>query len=206
MTGTPGGSAPRTAEDWAGYLVEYGATYVRTANEYVRPRLTAEQVETHWLGAGPASEEALAATEERLGTRLPPGLRTFLAATDGWCGVGGWISEVHGCAEIDWLRDTDIGEDLIELYAEEEVEELCALFRRALLVAYGEDLWLLDPASRGPDGEWAAHEFAPKYGEGEEYASFTELFEKSRKLMLELAAHREQAGPETPSQETPSHE
>lgn len=48
------GDVTRTAEDWRRYLVEYGGVYVRTANEYVRPRLAAEQIETNWLGVEPA--------------------------------------------------------------------------------------------------------------------------------------------------------
>ncbi|MER6014514.1 SMI1/KNR4 family protein [Streptomyces bluensis] len=192
MTHISVGDAPRTAADWRGYLVEYGGMYVRTANEYVRPRLTAEQIESHWLGAEPADEQTIGATEQRLGIRFPPSLRAFLTVTDGWHGVGGWVHEVSPCAEIDWLRNTCTGTDLIEVYAEVEVEEgelneLLALFRRALAVADGEDLWLLDPTKTHPDGEWAAYVFAPKYGEAEEYPSFAELFHASKALMIRIA-------------------
>ncbi|WP_329457495.1 SMI1/KNR4 family protein [Streptomyces sp. NBC_01497] len=192
MTSIPVTDVPRTAEEWRGYLVEYGGVFVRTANEYVRPRLTAEQIETHWLGAEPADEETLTATEQRLGTRLPPSLRTFLSVTDGWQGVGGWIDEIGPCAGIDWLRNTDRGAHLIEIYTEVDEEvgepgELSALFGRALVIAEGEDLWLLDPAATGPDGEWAAHEFAPKYGEATDHPGFAELLDASRDLMITLA-------------------
>ncbi len=191
VTEIAGGSVPRTAEDWRGYLVEYGGVYVRTANEYVRPRLTAEQIESHWLGAEPADERTIAATEQRLGIRFPPSLRAFLTVTNGWHGVGGWIDQVSPCSEIDWLRNTDMGTDLIEIYAGEEEEsepnELLALFRRALVIANGDDLWLLDPTKTHPDGEWTAYEFAPKYGEDSEYPSFAELFHASKDLMISLA-------------------
>jgi hypothetical protein len=183
---------PRTAGDWRGYLVEYGGVYVRTANEYQRARLTAEQLESHWLGAEPVDERTVAATERRLGIRLPPSLRAFLTVTDGWQGVGGWVHEVSPCAEIDWLRDTGMGEDLIDVYLDVEQEDgepndLLALFRRALVITSGEDLWLLDPTAIRPDGEWTAYEFAPKYGEAEEYPGFAELFHASRGLMTRLA-------------------
>jgi hypothetical protein len=191
MTEISGGRVPRTAEDWRGYLVEYGGVYVRTANEYVRPRLTAEQIQSHWLGAEPADEQTIADTEQRLGIRFPPSLRAFLTVTNGWYGVGGWIDQVSPCAEINWLRNTDMGTDLIEVYAEEEEEgepsELLALFRRALVIAGGEDLWLLDPTETHPDGEWTAHQFEPKYGESSEYPSFAELFHASKELMIDLA-------------------
>lgn len=187
VTEIPGASVPRTAEDWPGYLAEYGELYVRTANEYVRPRLTAEQIGTHWLGAEPADEQTIVTTEQRLGIRFPPSLRAFLTVTNGWYGVGEWIDEVSPCAEIDWLRDTEWGTDLIELYADAEGEELITLFRRALLIASGEDLWLLDPSETHPDGEWTACRFVPKYGESEEYPSFAELFHASKELMIRLA-------------------
>jgi hypothetical protein len=188
----PVGNTPRTAEDWRGYLVEYGEIYVRTANEYQRRLLTAEQSESHWLGAEPVDARTIEATEQRLGDiRFPPGLRTFLTVTDGWQGVGGWVDAVSPCAEIDWLRNTDVGEDLIELYAEFEEEgepdELLTLFRRALVIAGGEDLWLLDPATIRPDGEWAAYEFAPKYGEATQYPTFADLFHASKETMIRLA-------------------
>ncbi|MTD53464.1 SMI1/KNR4 family protein [Amycolatopsis pithecellobii] len=186
------GDAPRTAEDWRGYLGEYGAVYVRTANEYQRSSLTTEQIESHWLGAEPADEQTIAAAEQRLGIRFPPSLRVFLTVTDGWQGLGGWVHEISPCAELDWLRNTGTGEELIDIYAEVEQEEgepseLLALFRRALVIAGGEDLWLLDPAEIQPDGEWTAYEFAPKYGEAEEYPGFAELFHASKELMISLA-------------------
>lgn len=181
MTEIPGDAAA-----WRAYLSEYGAAFLRTAEDYQLRKLTAEQCETHWLGPGPAGEQTIAATEARLGTRLPPSLRTFLSVTDGWYGVGGWIELVHPCREIDWLRNTASGEWLIELYSEaDRQDELADLFRNALMIAGGEDLWLLDPTDVRPDGEWAAHEFEPKYGEVERYADFSALFHASMLLMTE---------------------
>ncbi|MBM9508669.1 SMI1/KNR4 family protein [Actinacidiphila acididurans] len=181
---------PRTAEDWRGYLAEYGRLYVATANEYQYENLTAEQIESGWLGAGPAGEQTIAAAEQRLGIRFPPSLRAFLSVTDGWQGLGAWVAGVSPCAGIDWMRNIEDGMDLINLYAAANEgddggpEELLTLFRRALLIAGGEeDFWLLDPAQPGPDGEWTAYEFQPKYGEADEYPSFAELFHASKELM-----------------------
>lgn len=50
-----------------------------------------------------------------------------------------------------------------------------------------EDLWLLDPARIHPNGEWTPYEFAPEYGETEEYPSFAELFHASKEQMTRLA-------------------
>lgn len=151
---------------------------MRAADEYQLARLTIEQEETHWLGTEPADEPTLVAAEQRLGIRFPPSLRAFLSVTNGWHGVGGWIEQVSGCEGIDWLRNTDTGDYLIGIYDDDD--EMVALFRRTLAVAAGEDLWLLDPTETGPDGEWTAYEFAPKYGDYSEYASFADLFHESR--------------------------
>ncbi|HEX8865512.1 MAG TPA: SMI1/KNR4 family protein [Lentzea sp.] len=189
---------PRTADDWRGYLVDYGREYVRTANVYQREFLTAEQATTCWFGAEPAGERTIAATEQRLGTRLPPSLRSFLAASDGWSAlVAFFVDELLPCKGIEWLRDSGRGAELIEIYSEEldeddEPDELLDLFRRSLLVATGEDLWLLDPARPGPDGEWAALHFAPGEGEyPEEHPSFAELLHTSR---LQLVADFDATG------------
>ncbi|WP_084468589.1 SMI1/KNR4 family protein [Nocardiopsis trehalosi] len=186
----PLGTRPATPEEWRAYLYAYGDTYIRTANEY--QVITAEQEETRWMGGEPATEAALAAAEDRLGTRLPPSLRAFLRASDGWSGVGGWIEEIHPCARLEWMRDEGNGAFLIELYRGEDddddegAEEYVALFMRALVVAAGEDYWLLDPARVGPDGEWRAYLFKPKYGDSQEFADFTALVHDSHRTMVHL--------------------
>ncbi|MQY31349.1 SMI1/KNR4 family protein [Nocardia aurantia] len=194
MTATPAEPAPTTPDEWRTYLPGYGEIYVRTANRYVRPHLTPEQLETHWFGTDPATEQTLATTALRLGIPLPPSLSNFLSVTDGWAAVGGWIDAVATCAEIDWLRNTQWGEELIEIYSEldeedeaDEPNELLELFRRTLLIASGEDIWLLDPTRTTPDGEYPAIDFKPKYGDYREYSSFAELFHESRDLMISLA-------------------
>lgn len=184
MTDMPLEDSPRTVEEWRGYLAEYGREYVEAHEDEEYSRLTAEQIESHWLGAEPADEQTVAAREQRLGIRFPPSLRAFLTVTDGWQGVGGWIDQISPCAGIDWLRNTETGAGFIDLYADAEESDgatsLADLFRRALLIADGEDLWLLDPTGTGANGEWTAYEFAPKYGTVEEYPSFAELFHESK--------------------------
>jgi hypothetical protein len=185
-----GESVPRTAEDWSGYLVEYGKLYVQTANEYQRSILTAEQIETHWLGAEPADEQTIEATEQRLEVRFPPSLRAFLSVTNGWQGLGGYVDQANPCSEIDWLRNTVRGAELIEVYEaaqqDDELNELLALFRRVLLLGDGEDVWLLDPTATHPDGEWTAYQFQPSYGDYSDYSSFAELFQRSKEDMEEM--------------------
>jgi hypothetical protein len=177
-----------TPQMWRGYLREYSALYLRTANEYQRAALDPEQAATHWMGHEPAPMETVLAAEQRLGVRFPPSFRSFLLVSDGWRGVGGPIHLVLPCERISWLRDTDRGADLIDIYSEyaNAENEYVTLLAQSLDIAEGDAFWLLDPTETGPDGEWAACLFEPKHAEWERFASFAELFHTSRKLMAQL--------------------
>jgi hypothetical protein len=52
------------------------------------PRVTSELVAGGWLGSPAADETALAAAEDRLGARLPPSYRSFLATSNGFPPAG----------------------------------------------------------------------------------------------------------------------
>ncbi|WP_327332869.1 SMI1/KNR4 family protein [Streptomyces anulatus] len=135
-----------------------------------------ERVES-WLGEAPAREEALVASEERLGAWFPPVLRGLFLASDGWRHLDDCVEDVHPCGRVVWMRDSDVSTRVIETYDsipgnEDDVQ----LFRRPIEIARGEDFWLFDPTGVGPDGEWAAYEFAPKYGDTTKYPSFSALF------------------------------
>ncbi|MER6556671.1 SMI1/KNR4 family protein [Streptomyces sp. NPDC001027] len=47
-------------------------------------RGTRSPLRTRWLGLPPASEERIRSSEERLGHRLPPSYRAFVAVSDGY--------------------------------------------------------------------------------------------------------------------------
>lgn len=185
----PATPALTTPQEWRGYLRGYSELYLRTANEYQRAALEPERETTRWMGEDPAAEEAVLAAEYRLGVQFPLSFRGFLLTSDGWNGVGGWVELVYPCERVSWMRDTDGGGDLIDIYGEysDKDNEYVQLFRRSLEVASGEDIWLLDPTDTGQDGEWAAYLFEPKYGEFEKFASFAELFHASSRLMEESA-------------------
>ncbi|MFI1397939.1 SMI1/KNR4 family protein [Streptomyces sp. NPDC020681] len=188
-----GGAVPATPllttpQEWRSYPRGYGELYLRTANEYQRASLEREREVTRWMGEDPAAEAAVSAAEYRLGVQFPRSFHTFLLTSDGWSGVGGWVDLVYPCERVSWMRDNDGGGDLIDLYGEDSDQDndYVQLFRRSLEVASGEDIWLLDPTDTGPNGEWAAYLFEPKYGELEEFASFAELFHASSRLMEEM--------------------
>ncbi|GAA0983710.1 hypothetical protein GCM10009551_030730 [Nocardiopsis tropica] len=183
-------AAPTTPAEWRGYLKRYGDAYLRNEadGEELVDLLDEDQLEVLdgggrvdlWLGEAPAREEALVESEERLGVRFPPSLRGFYLASDGWTRVGGaWVGEgVHPCGRVSWMRDGDAGSRVTAIYDSiPGNEDLVQLFSRSLEVARGEDFWLLDPTDVGPDGEWAAYEFAPKYGDPTKYPRFSALFD-----------------------------
>lgn len=174
-----------TPEEWRGYLERYGDMYLQNGGGDDLPG----RVDV-WLGEPPAREEALVAAEERLGVRFPPSLRGFYLASDGWMHVAdSWVGDgVHPCARVSWMQDGDEGREVTEIYAsipgnEDEVR----MFRRSVEIARGEDFWLLDPTDVGPDGEWAAYDFAPKYGDPTRYPSFFALFHSGYEDMAESA-------------------
>ncbi|MGI8313148.1 SMI1/KNR4 family protein [Saccharopolyspora hattusasensis] len=177
-----------TPQQWRSYLREYSKLHLRAAgNADERGGLAAEQVTPRWLGYEPAAEQTVAAAEQRLAVQFPPSFRNFLLTSDGWPGVGDWVDALYSCDNLAWFRDTDEGGtaiDVAEVFFGEPDEEdededdpsPPTVFERSLLVASGEDHWLLDPAKPGVDGEWTAWRYEVKAGELQRFASFAELF------------------------------
>ncbi|MEU5368542.1 SMI1/KNR4 family protein [Streptomyces sp. NPDC005951] len=189
-------AVPTTPEEWRVFLERYGELYVkvRADEEELVDLLDEDQLDAldqdepveAWLGEAPAREEALAASEERLGVRFPAGLRGFFLASDGWTRLDGWVDGVHPCDSVGWMRDSEAGGRVTDIYASiPDNEEVVELFRRSIEIARGEDYWLLDPTDVGPDGEWAAYEFTPKYGDTTKYPSFSALFHSGLESMEE---------------------
>ncbi|MFD3792092.1 SMI1/KNR4 family protein [Streptomyces cyaneofuscatus] len=181
------GAAPATPHDWRAFLEEYGQRYLMN-HDGADELLDEDQADALdrgeriavWLGAEPAREEVLAAAEERIGLRLPPSLRSFFLTSDGWEHLDGWVDGVHPSGRAGWMRDSEDGARVIEVYASiAGNEDDVSLFRRSVEIAKGEDYWLLDPTDVGPDGEWAAYEFTPKYGDTTRFPSFAAMFHSS---------------------------
>lgn len=152
------GALPVIAEQWRLYLAEYNDWYLQLPASV--HRLTEEQLRTRWLGREPASEQQMAATEERLGVRLPPSLRGFLLASNGWGPVSAYTSMLSPCERIDWFHNTH--DDFIDGFreaAEDAGEEIAEdeMFLHALSLAQGEDTILLDTRSASAEGEYEAY-------------------------------------------------
>ncbi|MFI1224648.1 MULTISPECIES: SMI1/KNR4 family protein [unclassified Streptomyces] len=185
-----------TPEEWRVFLERYGELYVklRADDQELVDLLDDDQLEVLdeggrvelWLGEAPAREEALAASEERLGVRFPPSLRGFFLTSDGWTHLDDYVDGVHACDRVLWMRDSEAGARVTDTYDSiPGNEDDVRLFRRSIEIARGEDFWLLDPTDVGPDGEWAAYEFAPKYGNPTKYPSFSALIRSGYASMEE---------------------
>ncbi|MEV8321250.1 SMI1/KNR4 family protein [Streptomyces sp. NPDC059900] len=132
-----------------------------------------------------ASEAEIAAAEKRLGLRLPPSYRQFLAVSDGWhVDQTAGVYQLGGVADIDWSRDPY---DLTALYTENLDEDpsekevlLAGMWARSLRLETDSDmtLALLDPGDRDDDGEWALYIYKGWSGEfPDRYPSFRAYME-----------------------------
>ncbi|MFG2511271.1 SMI1/KNR4 family protein [Streptomyces sp. NPDC048584] len=131
------------------------------------------------LAAAPATEAQVAAAEERLGVRLPPSYRRFLAASNGWRLDEGSVHRLGAAHEIDWFGDpfdmTPLYEQGLTGRSTEEEVLLAGMWRRALRLETDSDMSyaLLDPGDTNEDGEWALYVYKGWSGElPDRYPSF----------------------------------
>lgn len=143
-----------------------------------------------------ATEAALGDAERRLGMRLPPSYRAFLATSDGFriCSAD-LQAPLLGVSEIDWFREKE--RQWVEIWTDETDDGLEISDAEYLIYGVGQDegslrraylwevlqisdvddgmVWLLNPAVQTPDGEWEAWEFANSKAGADRYPSFAEM-------------------------------
>ncbi|MER5936926.1 SMI1/KNR4 family protein [Streptomyces sp. NPDC001928] len=188
QSSVPPAPCPGTPEEWRAYLTEYSDWALRTLDEEELARLlgptyqllggglSEQQVSSRWLGYEPADEQLIAATEERLGVPLPPSLRSFLRTSNGWWRVAGWIDSLHPCADIGWFTES-FGEEWLN----DDGDGSDDVFRHGLVIAQGEDVFLLDTSDVLETGEYRAYLLAVKYGTLDDPCdSFSELLTLGR--------------------------
>ncbi|MFJ9863839.1 SMI1/KNR4 family protein [Streptomyces sp. NPDC101165] len=137
------------------------------------------------LGRPGADEAAIAAAEERLGRRLPPSYREFLAVSDGWhVDQSAGVYQLGGAADIDWFRDpydlTPLYEENLGDHPRREDVLLAGMWQRALRLETDSDMSsaLLDPGDSDQDGEWALYVHKGWSGEfPDRYPSFRAYME-----------------------------
>ncbi|MFJ8194725.1 SMI1/KNR4 family protein [Streptomyces sp. NPDC096094] len=137
------------------------------------------------LGRPGADEVAIATAERRLGRRLPPSYRAFLAASDGWhVDQMAGIYQLGGTSDIDWFQDphdmTSLYEEMLGPDPSEEEALLTGMWKRALRLETDSDMSyaLLDPGDTDEDGEWALYVYHGWDGEApNRYPSFRAYME-----------------------------
>ena len=116
-----------------------------------------------WTGREPATEDAIAAAEQRLGVRLPPSYRSFLLVSNGGENLDGPDDDSSPLFSLlpveEIVRFQDDMSELIDAWdhLDEDQPELRSAMRASILIADGGDgaYWYLDP-SETEDWEWRA--------------------------------------------------
>jgi hypothetical protein len=187
--------------DWPGLMIPWNAELL--ADEEIRADLPSEVIASGWLGYPGASEEQLTTLEARLGAALPPSYRAFLAFSNGWRATGHFIPTVWNTDEVEWhaVRNQELidawrdgerydrrepdpvpdGEYLD--YSGDHGAAEGALRSEYLQTALevsdhevaGSAVYLLNPQTVTPEGEWEAWFFAAWIPGATRYRSFWEL-------------------------------
>ncbi|HEX5504454.1 MAG TPA: SMI1/KNR4 family protein [Thermomicrobiales bacterium] len=203
--------------DWRALLTRWSAELI-AADEAEGEPLPPEVVASGWLGYPGATEAQLSAAEARLGVRLPPSYRQFLAVTNGWRHTGTFIDRLWPAEEIDWFRVRN--QDWIDAYTDPADdapvplsdaayrvygdEQSSVTFRSADLQAALEisdvgdsAILLLNPRVVTPDGEWEAWFFANWLPGATRHPSFRALMADEQASFRRLVEQRRQRGRQT---------
>ncbi|MGA5191933.1 SMI1/KNR4 family protein [Streptomyces exfoliatus] len=171
--------------DWYEFLGRWQEEWVPRADAEEDPDEDSGEEVLARPGRDGAGEGAIAAAEERLGRRLPPSYRGFLAASDGWhVDQPAAIYRLGGAADIDWFQDPHGMASLYEQGLGDDPREedvlLAGMWRRALRLETDSDMShaLLDPGDSDEDGEWALYVYKGWSGEfPDRYPSFRAYME-----------------------------
>lgn len=188
------------AFDWAAFLEQWSRIVL--ARSDAREHLLPEVVTSGWLGYPGATEEQIAFAEARLGTRLPPSYRAFLAVSNGWRFIDGGISKLWSTSSIEWF--TVRHQDWIDAWMDgleqaiKEYGEIAPVTDEEYFIYGGEQdttltfraeylptaleispnepddsaIYLLNRQSVTPSGEWEAWFFADWLQGAHRYQSF----------------------------------
>ncbi|HEX5414442.1 MAG TPA: SMI1/KNR4 family protein [Chloroflexota bacterium] len=181
------------------------------ADPSIAEDLPPDVVASGWLGYPPASEEQIRATEDRLGTMLPPSYRAFLKTSNGWRNTTSFIDRLWSTDEIDWFRVRN--RDWIEAWTEgkrlAEQQYGAVEIPDEEYFVYGEDqnafdlrreylktaleisdtgdsgIYLLNPRVVTADGEWEAWFFANWLPGAVRYRSFWDMMQGEYRSYLD---------------------
>ncbi|WP_406278374.1 SMI1/KNR4 family protein [Embleya sp. NBC_00896] len=144
--------------DWGPFLRTWSAEWIEALEPAEAEVFPEEARAAGWLGFAPATEERIVALEERLGLRLPPSYRSFLAVSDGWRNVGEFIQSLGSTEQVGWFRDLSPQWCKTLIGIEDDAFHR-GLYRRVLQISLEGDaaVLFLDPGRIDADGEWTAY-------------------------------------------------
>ncbi|MDQ0963597.1 hypothetical protein QFZ66_007475 [Streptomyces sp. B4I13] len=192
-----------TAFDWRPFLRKWSGEWADSLrDDETRGEDDEAARRARWLGFPPASQERIAAMEERLGHRMPPSYRRFLEVSDGWRHAGGFVWLLAGTATAHWHNDASglaemFEEDLDDDASPEERQE-ADIWRRGLQLDVESDIThvLLDPDDVDEGGEWAVFTWASWRGEApERHANFLAFMREMHREFHSLRARGSEAEP-----------
>jgi cell wall assembly regulator SMI1 len=176
------------------------------------PRIRAETAEDKvvagWLGEPGATVDEISSAEQRLGMRLPPSYRAFLALSNGFNDVGPFIYRLYKAPEIEWFRVRN--QDWIDAYQkgedvspeehlahpEDSVRFRAAYLSSCLQISEEGDsaVVLLNPEVVNSEGEWETWFFANWYPGAERFPSFSAYVESELKSIRYLRDSKSASG------------
>lgn len=166
--------------------------------------ITPTAVAARWLGYSGATEEQIAAAEARLGSRLPPSYRSFLAVSNGWSVLTHFTGQLWPTDTIAWFRErnqewidilTEFGEEHLSdadyaIYGPgQNTESMRTKYLRTALEISNPDYrdshaYLLNPEVVTADGEWEAWRLAAE--SCRRYRSFWKLMQAEYEHFLHM--------------------
>jgi len=184
---------------WHELLSEWSREII--AEDELAEQLTPEVRASGWLGYPGATDEQISAAETRLGTTFPPSYREFLKVTNGWRMTTSFIERLWSTDEIAWLVDQrpdiaagweeyedDVDDAEYLVYGTNVDQPLRgAYFRTSLAVSdYGDGIYLLNPLTVTPEGEWEAWFLASWIPGAHRYRSFWDLMRAEHDSFLSM--------------------
>ncbi|WP_432589175.1 SMI1/KNR4 family protein [Streptomyces sp. HD1123-B1] len=193
-----------TAFDWRSFLLKWSGEWADAQPEdETRDEDDEAARRARWLGFPAASEERIAAMEERIGQRMPPSYREFLKVSDGWRHAGGFVWLLAGTEGARWHNNESELADLFEEYLDEDAgpeERVEAdIWRRGLQLDVESDVThvLMDPEDVDEAGEWAVYTWASWRAEPpERHADFREFMREMYREFHSLRANGSEKEPE----------
>jgi cell wall assembly regulator SMI1 len=180
--------------EWRPFLEQYSRDLIANKQPVGGGEWPEEVIASGWAGYTGATEAQIAALEARLGTRLPPSYRQFLAATNGWRDTGAFIYEMYSTEGVDWFRVRN--KEWIDIwnssgFDQHDPEHERRHMKTALEISDVGDaaVLLLNPQVITPDGEWEAWFFSNWNPGADRYPSFWELMHAQYETMTRLSAH-----------------